>query len=167
METTPKDARGTGSYVVAALLIVIGGAALAANLTGATITPLFIPLGIGLAFLVAYVFTRKYGFLVPAGVLTGFGCGAVAASMWNFADSGALIVVAGGLGFLIIYVVDILMSGSMLRWWPVIPGGILTMVGASVAADSQGLRQVGMWWPLLLIAFGLLILFGRRRPQSQ
>jgi hypothetical protein len=163
METSTKDAgRATGPYIVAALLIVIGGLALVANLTGAAITGLSIPLAIGIAFAVAYAMNQKYGFLVPAGVLTGFGTGLLVASLLDIADSGAFILIGGGIGFLLIYIVDIVVSGSALRWWPLIPGGILTAVGTSIAQQQEGLKQVGMWWPVLRIALGLLLLFGRR-----
>jgi hypothetical protein len=163
METSPKDAgRATGAYIVAALLIVIGGLALVANLTGAAITGLSIPLAIGIAFVVAYAMTRKYGFLVPAGVLTGFGTGLLVASLLDVTDNAAFILIGGGVGFLLIYIVDIVVSGSALRWWPLIPGGILTAVGTSIAQQEEGLKQLGMWWPVVLIALGVLLLFGRR-----
>jgi hypothetical protein len=168
MEASTKDpSRATGAFIVAALLIVIGCVALVANLTGAAITGLSIPLVIGIAFAVAYAMTRKYGFLVPAGVLTGFGTGLLAASMLDMTDNASLVVIGGGVGFLLIYFVDILVSGSALRWWPLIPGGILTAVGTSIAEQNDGLQQLGLWWPALLIALGVLLLFGRRRPQSQ
>ena len=88
------------------------------------------------------------------------------ASLLDMADNAAFVVIGGGIGFLMIYVVDILVSGSALRWWPLIPGGILTAVGTSIAQQNEGLRQVGLWWAVMLIALGLLIVFGRRRPKS-
>jgi hypothetical protein len=167
METSPKESRSTRPYIVAALLIVIGCVALVANLTGAALTGVSIPLAIGIAFVVAYAMTRKYGFLVPAGVLTGFGTGLLVASLLDMADNAAFVVIGGGIGFLLIYLVDIVVSGSALRWWPLIPGGILTAVGSSIAQQEEGLKQVGMWWPVLLIALGVLLLLGRRSQGRQ
>ena len=164
---TPKDDARIGAYIVATLLIVIGLFALVANVTGTGITALSIPLAIGLAFLVAYGLTRNYGLLVPAGVLTGFGGGALAGSVLNVADSGALVVIGGGLGFLFIYLVDMLVSGSSTRWWPLIPGGILTLVGAGIAQQAEALRQLALWWPVLLVVLGALILVERLRPQAK
>ena len=166
MASMPRDERAMGGLVAAAILIVIGCAALLANLTGLAITAESIPLGIGLVFLVAYVMTRTYGVLVPAGVLTGFGAGVFAASLFDIADSGALIVMGGGLGFLFIYIVDVVVSGSAARWWPVIPGGILTLVGTGLAQQNDALRQLALWWPLLLIAFGVLMLIERYRGHA-
>jgi len=166
MVSMPRDDRRTGGLVAAALLIVVGSAALVANLTGWAITAQSIPLGIGLVFLVAYIVTRNYGLLVPAGVLTGFGAGVLASAVLNIVDSGALIVLGGGLGFLFIYLLDTLVAGSAARWWPLIPGGILTLVGAGIAQDNEALRQLAMWWPVLLIAFGVLILIERYRDRS-
>ncbi|MGH8246893.1 MAG: LiaF transmembrane domain-containing protein [Gammaproteobacteria bacterium] len=48
-------------------------------------------------------------------------------------------------------------------WWPLIPGGILTLIGLMLAADQVGLLgAIGHWWPAILIVIGLYILLRRR-----
>lgn len=166
MEPAQTNTRKSGAYVGATLLIVIGAVALFANLVGSTYVYESIPLAIGLAFGVAYMFTRHYGFLVPAGILTGVGSGVLTSSLLNATDNGTYIVVAIGLGFLGIYAVDVLVSGTAIRWWPLIPGGLMLLVGTGMASQSEGLvRQLQVWAPALLIALGVLILLTRAREK--
>ena len=70
-----------------------------------------------------------------------------------------------GLGFIAIFVIDLLVRGKS-HWWPLIPGVIITLDALGdranvVIAPLRGL--VANWWPLLLIAIGLLLLFQNRR----
>lgn len=171
METKPDAPRvpnSRGAYVGAAILIVIGVIALIANLTETAFAAAAIPLAIATTFLVAYAATRQYGFLVPAGVIGGFGAGALIESVLNLTDGGAYIVLLGGAGFLFIYVVDVLVTRSPARWWPLIPGGILALAGTGIASQSEGLlRQIGIWSPALLIVIGLLLLFMRPRSERK
>ena len=121
-----------------------------------------IVLVIGFVFAAAYIGTRRYGLLIPAGILTGLGTGIV---LDDFGVMRAPVVLGLGLGFLAIYVVDALTSGVRApgRWWPLIPGAILTIVaGASGAFGEEGARAIEQGWPILLIAAGAwLLLRGR------
>jgi hypothetical protein len=167
MEISPKQTRNSGAYVGATLLILIGLFALMANLGGPRIGEEAVPLGVGIAFMVAYALTRRYGFLVPGGILTGVGGGIWIASLVGASDNGPYAVIGGGLGFLLIYALDILLSGRAARWWPVVPGVVMLVVGSGMATGDQELvRQIGIWSPLLLIALGIWILVARGRQQS-
>jgi hypothetical protein len=70
-----------------------------------------------------------------------------------------------GLGFLAIYAVDRMASGARPpgRWWPLIPGTILTIIAAAESTlGPQGARLIEQGWPILLIAVGAwLLLRGR------
>jgi hypothetical protein len=154
--------RTSGTYIAAVILIAVGVLALAGNFAGSSLVGQAIPMVIGLAFLVVYFITRLYGFLIPGAIMTGLGAGIVAAAALGISDPGAYIVLGLGLGFLAIYAVDVLMAGIRVRWWPVIPGGILTLVAGGMAAQGEGLmRQVGLWSPLLLVVIGIWILLVR------
>ncbi len=76
------------------------------------------------------------------------------------------MVIGLGLGFLAIYLVDLAVNRSKALWWPVIPGGILTVVGGLVEADEVGLLvDTSLVWPIVLIGIGavlLLVQLGRR-----
>lgn len=162
MATQTNRDRNSGAYVGAALLIVFGLAALAANLGGSQLVWEAIPFGIGMAFLVAYVLTRQYGFLVPGGILAGVGGGVLASSILNVKDAGPYAVIGMALGFLAIYLVDIVATGSAARWWPAIPGGIMLLVGVDIASGNDAfVRTLQLGVPLALIAVGVLILVTR------
>lgn len=168
MEIRNDRSRNSGAYVGATLLIVIGLCALVANLWGSKYAAESIPLAIGVAFLGAYALTRQYGFLVPGGILFGVGAGLLASLLIKGTDGGPYVVIGGGIGFLLIFCVDMLMSRTTKRWWPVIPGGLMVLVGAGTAGETQGLiRQFETWSPLLLITLGVLILVARLRQPSR
>lgn len=168
MAENRKPAQNSGAYVGAALLIVIGGAALIGNLGGSDYVYLSIPLALGVAFFIAYAATRQYGFLVPAGILTGVGAGLLAATVANVADTGPYAAIGGGLGFILIYALDVAISRTATRWWPVVPGALMVVAGSTTAVNDQlVIRQLQIAAPVVLIALGVFILvsLARRRPQ--
>lgn len=121
-----------------------------------------IVLVIGLVFATAYAGTRRYGLLIPAGILTGLGVGIL---LEDFGVQGEPVVLGLGLGFLAIYGADLLPSGARApgRWWPLIPGAILTVIaGAESTFGAEGARVIEQGWPVLLVAAGAwLLLRGR------
>jgi hypothetical protein len=143
--------------VLGLLLIAIGGALLLAITTDVGGELVVGALGAG--FLVAYATTGAYGLLVPGAILTGLGTGIVIAEQGGPEEA---VVLGLGLGFLAIAVVDVLRgSPGGAWWWPLIPGAILTTVGAS---EMVGMRDLGRYVVpaiLILIGVGLLI---RRHP---
>ena len=121
-----------------------------------------IVLVIGLVFAIAFAGARRYGLLIPAGILTGLGLGIL---LEDFKVQGEPVVLGLGLGFLAIYVADVLTSGARApgRWWPLIPGTILTVIAAAESTfGAEGARVIEQGWPILLIAAGAwLLLRGR------
>src|SRR5713226_6408186 len=89
---------------------------------------------IGLAFLIAFAFTRNYGFLVPGGIMTGLGIGIVYQARAE--RGGAPVLMGLGLGCLSIYALDVVGRRAVWGWWPLIPGGVLTLVGLLLASGS-------------------------------
>ena len=122
---------------------------------------------IGGAFLVAYAFTRQYGFLVPGGIMTGLGLGIVLQNQAT-PEEGGVVVIGLGVGFLSIYVIDLLVRGASALWWPIIPGGILTAIGILIEANQvEILTQLEWAWPLVLIAIGVIVLFAQVRRHDE
>ena len=121
-----------------------------------------IVLVIGLVFAGAYAATRRYGLLIPAGILTGLGAGVL------LEDYGAMrepVVLGLGLGFLAIYGVDLATrrSRERARWWPLIPGAILTVIaGAGGAFGDEGGRAIQQAWPIIFIVVGGWLLLRNR-----
>lgn len=122
-----------------------------------------ITLIIGAAFLVAYFFQKAYGLLVPAGVLLGLGTGQLLQGQYWWANEG--IPLGLGVGFLAIYVIARLYQGAS-HWWPLIPGTILVIVG--LPRTARVFRVLLEYWPLVLVAIGLIVLVGAfRRPATE
>ncbi len=145
------------------ILIGLGAFLFLAQVTGVGAEAIVAVIGIG--FLLAYGFTREYGFLVPGGIMTGLGFGIV----WetNVGGAGGSVVLGLGLGFIAIFVVDLLRKHTDAPWWPLVPGGILTTIGVLIESGEEGLLADLTWlWPLILIAAGAALLLtqltGRR-----
>jgi hypothetical protein len=150
-----------GRAFAGTLLVVIGVALLLINLTG--VGGVAVVLLGGLAFLATHAATRAYGFLVPGGILTGFG-GALVLQDLGVADDIGLLGL--GVGFLLIPLFQLL-TGALREpgwWWPCIPGGILVALG--VIQLTQG-GAAGLVLPGVLIILGLVFLLdaARQRPE--
>jgi hypothetical protein len=92
-----------------------------------------IVLVIGLVFAVAFAGSRRYGLLIPAGILTGLGLGIV---LEDARVQGEPVVLGLGLGFLAIY--------------------------AESTLGPEGARLIELGWPIVLVAAGAwLLLRGR------
>lgn len=145
----------------ALILIVIGLILLVGQLTGQWSWTLLI---LGLGFLGAFFWSRNYGWLVPGGILTGLGTGIVLNSLvrnppGNF--EAVLFLVPFGLGFILIWILEVLFLGTG-KWWPLIPGGILILIGIAAGVGGLALdilKFLGTWWPLILILIGAWILY--------
>jgi hypothetical protein len=160
-------AHGTGTgprdrIALAVILIVVGVVGLASQMfefstdTGGLIVAI-----IGLGLLGAFAYTRQYGYLIPAGIMTGLGVGIIASESITFVDdqtaSGA-IVLGLGVGFLAIWVIGRLMRVAQNHWWPLIPGGILAVVGGALLLGGDAVKVLD-YWGVAIIAVGLFVLW--------
>lgn len=152
--------RDLGGWLPGVILIAVGATLFAVQLLN--LDAEVIVLVIGLIFAAAYAGTRRYGLLIPAGVLGGLGTGIL---LEGYGVMGEPVVLGLGLGFLAIYAVDRLAAGAREpgRWWPLIPGAILTIIaGAESTFGPDGTRLIAQGWPILLIAAGAWILLRGR-----
>ena len=148
------------SRVLGLLLIALGAALLVAMTTG--IGGEIVVLMLGGGFLIAYVATRSYGLLIPGAILTGLGTGIVVTSQGGPDEA---VVLGLGAGFLAIAVVDVVVDGARGGWWwPLIPGGVLTTVGASTLVGAQHIGRYVV--PAVLIVIGVALLL-RGRPKRR
>ena len=115
----------------------------------------FVTLFIGLSLLAVFVVRREYGFLVPGSILTGIGI-ALEPAMTGDTESGVMMLSLAG-GFLGIWVLGSIYRLPQNHWWPLIPGGILTLIGLVQlsSADVEGALRL---WPIILIVIGALVL---------
>jgi len=145
----------------AVILIVVGVGSLAVQLLDLTadVGGLVVTI-IGVAFLVAFAFTRQYGYLVPGGIMTGLGVGIVASGRLAMADeqTGGAIVLGLGLGFLSIWVIGTIVHVIRHHWWPIVPGGILAVVGVALLIGGQAVSLLD-YWGVVIVAIGLIVLW--------
>ncbi len=117
---------------------------------------------IGGLLIAAYFYRRLYGFLVPGCILVGIGLGNVGevtlSSIRTFSESG-FTQIGLGIGFIGIYVIDLIYRGST-HLWSLGPGGVLLVSGVASLAGT-GFRTIfTVGWPLILVLVGLLLLAG-------
>ncbi len=146
--------------VLGIVLILGGGALLGVFQLG--LSGVFAPALVGAFLLVAFVAQRTYGFLISGGVLMGLGIGLMVGSVQNTVGA---VPIGVGAGFVFVALLDRLAVGRRPGgWWPLVPGGVLLLIGGAQYAQSrQALEAVAQWWPSLLIAVGVWALLRERR----
>ncbi len=161
-EVAPKaGASSRDRMAVAVILIVVGVVGLAAQVFDLTANMGgWIVMLIGVGFLVAFVFTRQYGYLVPGGIMTGLGAGIIASENLAATDeqTGGVVVLGLGLGFVSIWVIGAIAHVDRHHWWPIIPGGILAVIGAALLIGGQAVNLLD-YWGVAIIVIGLIVLW--------
>ena len=125
----------------------------------------WIPLFIGLIFLGAFAVRREYGLLVAGSIISGAGLGVVLQDARPGELSGAVMLLSVAAGFVAIWSISALLRLPENHWWPLIPGGIVALLGAMQLAEANAFG-VMRWWPLALIIVGILLI-GRAMSRSR
>lgn len=128
---------------------------------------LFVPL-LGAAFLAWGILCRRYGLLIPGGILLGVGAGSflVDGPLHNLAEParGGAFLLAFAAGWLLITLTAFVFQHRLI-WWPLIPGGIFSLIGSAMMIGGPALAVVNLAnlvWPLALVAIGLSLILRRR-----
>jgi drug/metabolite transporter (DMT)-like permease len=155
--STPRGRRAT-----AGLTLIVIGLALYALERIEGVGRSAVLLVLGALFLAAYLSRRRYGFLVPAGILLGLGVGSIWEPRWL--DIGDPTVLGLGAGFVAIFLIALLVERRS-HWWPLIPGGILILVG--LPETEKLMQYLFANWPLILVAVGgIILLSSLGRPRQ-
>ena len=117
---------------------------------------------IGTVFIAGYAMRRTYGLLVAGSIILGVGLGQLGERLLD--TTGDVTVIGIGIGFGMIYVIDRLTDGSA-HWWPLIPAGILLVIGISSLGGAFG-DLATLIWPALLIVAGLVLVVGASRRRE-
>lgn len=149
---------------VAAMLIVIGAALLLGQIlnVGWLILPVLAVIFYGSGLLM-----RSSGLLIPGGILGGIALGILVANPGAETasdSSGGLFLVAFAVGWASITVLTALFTDET-HWWALVPGAVLAFIGVAVLLGGTALDLValaGTYWPVLLIAGGLYMLYRLR-----
>lgn len=150
------------------LLIAIGVLVLLAqNIQTETLGLLFLP-ALGGLFLIAGIIGREGGFIIPGGILTGIGLGVIftqnPALIATETAQGGVFFIGFALGWFLITVLTKLFTNET-HWWALIPGAIMALIGGGLMLGGAALNVLefaGRWWPLVLVALGLVIIVRRK-----
>jgi len=151
-----NESERRGGLIAGIILIVIGISVLLINL-GLVEPGLFIA-ALGVSFLIAYIFWRLLGFLIAGMILAWFGTAItlIQAGLFSQETEGPVILVSLGLAFVFIYA----FMGRKRRWWPLITGGILLLLGATVFLVVQNVIPLTTTQIFNIILATVLILIG-------
>ena len=163
---SPAPRKGRGGLVWGAILISIGVFALIQQLTHLK-TDMYLLVFMGFIFLLSGILSRRYGLLIPGGILAGLGVGTllVEGPFKYLSDqpSSGVFMLAFAAGWLLITLAALLIQRVIL--WPLIPGAFLGLFGIVLLAGQTGMRALelfGQGWPIILIAIGLYLVLRRR-----
>ena len=163
---SPAPRKGRGGLVWGVILISIGLYAFVQQVFHLDFGLYFLPL-LAFIFLLAGILGRKYGLLIPGGILAGLGVGTllVEGPFKYLSDqpSSGVFMLAFAAGWLLITLTALLIGRVML--WPLIPGAFLGLFGIVLLAGETGMRALelfGQGWPIILIAIGLYLVLRRR-----
>ncbi|HTP08373.1 MAG TPA: hypothetical protein VMP08_08990 [Anaerolineae bacterium] len=150
-----------GTLLVAIGLLVLLAQSIQTDMLGL----LFLP-ALGGLFLVAGIVGRQAGFIIPGGILTGIGLGAIFTQSPALAATetaqGGVFFIGFALGWFLITILSKLFTHET-QWWPLIPGTIMMLVGGALLLGALNVLEfAGYWWPLILVALGLSIIVRRK-----
>jgi hypothetical protein len=174
IENSPSTTRWTVNpkVITGVVVIALGLVMLIATFTDSQLVGQMIVLLLGVIFLTWGVVVRHPGPLIPGSILTGLGVGIVLSQWLSTSISGqaqgGLVTMGLGLGFLLIMPVQQLATQRAAHWWPLIPGGILSVTGLGLLLGDGGLTMLtwlGRLWPLALIVLGVVLLYQATRSQ--
>jgi hypothetical protein len=123
---------------------------------------------VGFAFLAWGFFERLLGLLIPGCLLSGIGPGFYLGFISNATNNELVqvgfLITCFGLGWILITLTS-RMINPLFLWWPLIPGGILTMVGWGLTIGGNrgsAMTLIGNTGSISLIIFGLYLILLRR-----
>ena len=160
---TPKH--NTRDRVIAGIaLIAIGAVVFFAQISDQPELAWVVVPVLGLIFLIWGLAARTIGLIIPGGILSGIGLG-----LYFMLQSGVdrpeessagifLLCFAGGWALISLLS---LVTQEGFQWWPLIPGGIIGVIGLALLGGGFGqelLKVAGYAWPLILVGIGIYLL---------
>lgn len=101
--------------------------------------------------------SRRSGWIIPGGVLSGIGLGILAVGgPWQFPEEiqSGIFLLCFAFGWFLITLLTAVFTCT--QWWALIPGGIMALIGGSILVTNGAIH----WEDLNLVYAGLLILIG-------
>ena len=129
---------------------------------------LFLP-ALGAIFMIWGILAREGGLMIPGGIISGIGWGSYFIAGSSALDSGinegGVFMVIFGLGFMSITLFSLIFAQET-HWWALIPGGIISGIGAALLFGGvflEALEILGTYWPVILILIGIYVIFQASR----
>jgi hypothetical protein len=145
------------ALIIGFVLVLAGGGALVSELLPDL--DRYVPLAIGLGLLALFLMTRSYVALVFGGILTGVGAGLLVADLLpGIKDDGPGAVLGLAFGFLGIWTLSWLARLREHHFWPLIPGGILLLVGIGLVLDLFDTDASKWVVPAIVVTIGVLVM---------
>jgi hypothetical protein len=129
----------------------------------------YVVLLLGLGMLAWGSVSRRSGWIIPGGVLTGIGLGILAMQgPWQFpvVDQNGIFLLCFALGWFLITILTALFT--CIQWWALIPGGIMALIGGSILVTNGAVRwmDLNLVYAIILIVIGLILLVTRGRSRK-
>jgi uncharacterized membrane protein HdeD (DUF308 family) len=163
LEKKPRP-RWDNRLAAGVLLILFGAAALLQRWFD---IGSFVVLLLGLFMLVWGVISRRTGWIIPGGVLTGIGLGILALEgPWQFPapDQDAVFLLCFAFGWFLIAILTAVFTSP--QWWALIPGGIMALIGSGILVTNGAIpwKDLSLVYAAILIAVGLFLILRKGRP---
>jgi hypothetical protein len=131
----------------------------------------YIPLVIGIGLLGVTLITRSYVALVFGGILTGVGAGLlISDTFFGQSDADGPGATLGlGFGFVGMWLMSLVMRLKEHHFWPLIPGGILLLVGVGLVLDLFE-TDLSKWViPAIVVGIGVVVMIAGylRMPRGE
>lgn len=132
---------------------------------------LFLP-ALGAIFMIWGILAREGGLMIPGGIISGIGWGSYLIAgpyaVDSGLDEGGLFMIIFGLGFMSITLFSLIFA-RQTHWWALIPGGIISGIGATIMFGGvflDALEFLGNFWPVILILIGIYVIFQASRSKT-
>ena len=129
----------------------------------------YVVLLLGLGMLVWGAVSRRTGWIIPGGVLTGIGLGIlVSEGPWHFPAAGqnGIFLLCFAFGWFLITLLTALFTCT--QWWALIPGGIMAVIGGSILVTNGAVpwEDLNLVYAVILISIGLVLLVYKGRAKK-
>lgn len=121
---------------------------------------------LGAALLVWGSISRRTGWIISGGVLSGVGLGILAMEgPWSLPTEiqSGVFLLCFAFGWVLITILTAIFTCT--QWWALIPGGIMATLGGSILVTHGAIRweDLNLVYAGILICLGLVLLFFRGR----
>ena len=129
----------------------------------------YVVLLLGLGMLGWGSVSRRTGWIIPGGVLSGIGLGILAMEgPWRLPieNQNGLFLLCFALGWFLITILTAIFTCT--QWWALIPGGIMALIGGSILVTNGTVRwmDLNLVYAIILIVVGLILLVTRSRSRK-